>query len=83
MSTLTVVLVSLAFVTLVVLAHAGANAIAYGRHPRRRRGEALRAEDAVETRARGNCDIRDTAAEAISATQYDRKRFDLSGIGGF
>jgi hypothetical protein len=70
MSPLTVVLVSLAFVALVVLALAGANAIAYGRHPRRRRGETLRAEDAVETQARGSSDTRDSTDDAISAARY-------------
>jgi hypothetical protein len=63
-------LITLAVVVLVVLALAGANAIAYGRHPRRRRSRALRAEDAVETLARGNCDTRDSADDATFATRY-------------
>jgi hypothetical protein len=43
----------------------------------------LRAEDAVETLARGNCDARDSAADAASATLDDRERYDLSGLAGF
>jgi hypothetical protein len=63
-------LITLAVVVLVALVLAGANAIAYGRHPRRRSSETLRAEDAVETRARGNSDTRDSAEDATFATRY-------------
>jgi hypothetical protein len=69
-------LITLAVVTLIVLAHLGANAIATGRH-RRRRGPqgALRAEDAVEARLRGD---RDSTSDAI-ASVYEGKR----GLSGF
>ena len=69
----------LAVVALVVLASAGGNAIARIRRPRRRATQDLRAEDALP----GRRAAAPSTADAISPAQYDRKRYDGSGLGGF
>jgi hypothetical protein len=69
----------LAVVAFVALASAGGHAIANGRRPRRRAARGLRAEDAVT----GRREAAPSTADAISAAQHDRKRYDISGLGGF
>ncbi len=67
----------LAVMALVALATAGCDAIANGRRPRRRAAQDLRAEDALS----GRRDAAHTTADALSAAEFDRKRFDLSALG--